>query len=232
TGALSKLKGATTNPVKIDPFFDNYSGEITVSVTDGNGLEAEMTRVISANDFPYVPYIVVKPTSNTDTDPVTATNTVTDTGTVTDTDTAMGDPLDIPPAGTVLDPGTGLLWQDNDEHIRMKWSQAEFFCEDVLDQGGYADWRLPTLAELEIAYQHRDIFTAYAKLGYWSSDKYTYKSTKDHSDDRSDKYQSSKGHSDKDHDEQSRYWNLRFKSGSKRVADAHDKNAVRCVRDW
>lgn len=52
TGSFSTLS-ATTNPVLIDPFSDTDSGEVTVTVTDGNGISASLTWTISAGDFPY-----------------------------------------------------------------------------------------------------------------------------------------------------------------------------------
>jgi len=49
--------------------------------------------------------------------------------------------------GTVTDSGTGLMWQQA-EGGSMTWDNALSYCEG-LSLGGYSDWRLPNIKELE-----------------------------------------------------------------------------------
>jgi hypothetical protein len=49
--------------------------------------------------------------------------------------------------GTITDNKTGLLWQKSGSDREMNWEDAHVYasmCED----GGYSDWRLPTIEEL------------------------------------------------------------------------------------
>jgi hypothetical protein len=50
----------------------------------------------------------------------------------------------------VTDNTTGLQWQDDDAVIDddVNWTAAIDYCENVLDLGGYSDWRLPNRNEL------------------------------------------------------------------------------------
>lgn len=50
--------------------------------------------------------------------------------------------------GTVTDMTTGLMWQQATAPVEYPWEQALSYCEN-LTLGGYADWRLPTIKELE-----------------------------------------------------------------------------------
>jgi TIR domain/Protein of unknown function (DUF1566) len=50
-----------------------------------------------------------------------------------------------------LDSTTGLLWTKSDNGHNVTWSQANGYCQN-LRLGGYSDWRLPTLEELEKLY--------------------------------------------------------------------------------
>ena len=49
--------------------------------------------------------------------------------------------------GTVLDSKTGLMWAAKDNGTKIKWWDAEEYCENYKG-GGYRDWRLPTTNEL------------------------------------------------------------------------------------
>ncbi|WP_415238673.1 DUF1566 domain-containing protein [Seleniivibrio woodruffii] len=76
--------------------------------------------------------------------------------------------------GIVTDNVTGLMWQDNVLSSSMQWETAIATCED-LSLGGYDDWRLPTIEEIEsiIDYGHYDpaidpIFVRTASNTYWS----------------------------------------------------------------
>lgn len=50
--------------------------------------------------------------------------------------------------GGALDPQTGLVWQDPPLWDLLIWMQANDYC-DLLDNGGYDDWRLPDVDELQ-----------------------------------------------------------------------------------
>ena len=46
------------------------------------------------------------------------------------------------------DPQTGLMWTIRDNGTNVTWSQADDYAQQ-LKLGGYSDWRLPTIDELE-----------------------------------------------------------------------------------
>jgi len=50
--------------------------------------------------------------------------------------------------GTVTDLSTGLMWQQATAPGSHSWQNALSYCED-LSLGGYTDWRLPTIKELD-----------------------------------------------------------------------------------
>ena len=51
-------------------------------------------------------------------------------------------------SGTVTDNVTGLMWQQQDDDITRNWADAGTYC-DNMTLAGYADWRLPSIDELE-----------------------------------------------------------------------------------
>jgi len=53
--------------------------------------------------------------------------------------------------GTVLDTKTKLMWAAKDNGSDINWVNAKFYCENYRG-GGYKDWRMPTLDELEELY--------------------------------------------------------------------------------
>src|SRR5271157_3353252 len=53
--------------------------------------------------------------------------------------------------GTVLDTRTNLMWAAKDNGSDIEWQDAKFYCENYRG-GGYKDWRMPTLDELEGLY--------------------------------------------------------------------------------
>jgi len=52
---------------------------------------------------------------------------------------------------TVLDTGKGLMWAPKDNGLDINWQDAKSYCENYRG-GGYTDWRMPTLNELEELY--------------------------------------------------------------------------------
>jgi hypothetical protein len=50
--------------------------------------------------------------------------------------------------GTVTDTRTGLVWQQADDGVARTWADAGPYCENLV-LGGYGDWRLPRIDELE-----------------------------------------------------------------------------------
>ena len=53
--------------------------------------------------------------------------------------------------GTITDTKTGLMWAASDNNIPISWPNGVEYCKN-LQTGGYADWRMPTLAELQSIY--------------------------------------------------------------------------------
>jgi hypothetical protein len=51
-----------------------------------------------------------------------------------------------------FDPETGLMWTTRDNGTDVMWPQANDYAQQ-LRLGGYADWRLPTIDELEELYE-------------------------------------------------------------------------------
>ncbi|NLA41892.1 MAG: DUF1566 domain-containing protein [Smithella sp.] len=54
--------------------------------------------------------------------------------------------------GTVLDTRTNLMWADKDNYTGISWQDAKKYCETYRG-GGYTDWRMPTLDELESLFE-------------------------------------------------------------------------------
>lgn len=50
--------------------------------------------------------------------------------------------------GTISDNATGLMWMQNDSKGTMNWEDALAYAEN-LEFGGYSDWRLPDVKELQ-----------------------------------------------------------------------------------
>ncbi len=59
-------------------------------------------------------------------------------------------PANIPFVGWT-DPDTGLMWTKQDNGTNVNWNQAIAYCSN-LRLGGYTDWRLPTIDELQAIY--------------------------------------------------------------------------------
>ncbi len=50
--------------------------------------------------------------------------------------------------GTISDQATGLMWQTADDGVARDWEEALAYAE-ALELGGYSDWRLPNIKELQ-----------------------------------------------------------------------------------
>ncbi len=61
-----------------------------------------------------------------------------------------------------------LMFQDAELPEAMNWKDACKYCEN-LRLLGFSDWRLPTIEELKIAYQHKSKFINIQDYWYWSS---------------------------------------------------------------
>jgi curved DNA-binding protein CbpA len=61
-----------------------------------------------------------------------------------------------------------LMFQDAELPNKMNWNDACKYCEN-LRLLGFSDWRLPTIEELRIAYQHKSEFRNMQNDCYWSS---------------------------------------------------------------
>jgi hypothetical protein len=78
----------------------------------------------------------------------------------------------------VTDNTTGLMWQDDEEAktVTKEWEGAKTYCEEELTLGGYDDWRLPTIKELQTLPDFGKVnpaidikFQNKTSGGYWSS---------------------------------------------------------------
>jgi hypothetical protein len=49
---------------------------------------------------------------------------------------------------TWQDPSTGKIWPSSDNGSGVSWSQAGYYCR-ALSLGGFRDWRLPSIDELQ-----------------------------------------------------------------------------------
>jgi uncharacterized protein DUF1566 len=58
-----------------------------------------------------------------------------------------------------VDHATGLAWQYEESMVLMNWEEALAHCE-ALDLGGFADWRLPSVKELQSIVNHAYMFPA------------------------------------------------------------------------
>lgn len=59
-----------------------------------------------------------------------------------------------------------------DEIEDATWEDAKLACVSYRG-GGYDNWRMPSIAELNLLYTHRDIIGGFSEVGYWSADQYT-----------------------------------------------------------
>ncbi|HEY1210942.1 MAG TPA: DUF1566 domain-containing protein [Terracidiphilus sp.] len=66
---------------------------------------------------------------------------------------------------TWTDPATRLMWTHQDNGTDINWYQANSYCAN-LRSGGYSDWRLATITELEaISVERQDSDSHHIKTG-------------------------------------------------------------------
>ncbi|HME58476.1 MAG TPA: DUF1566 domain-containing protein [Terracidiphilus sp.] len=66
---------------------------------------------------------------------------------------------------TWTDPATGLMWTHQDNGTDINWYQANSYCAN-LQSGGYSNWRLATITELEaISVERQDSDSHHIKTG-------------------------------------------------------------------
>jgi len=73
---------------------------------------------------------------------------------------------------SVVDAHNNLEWQDNEEHIELKWKLAMGYCSQKR-LSGFQDWRLPTKEELLLLSKEKGYKKNFQYMSddvYWSSD--------------------------------------------------------------
>ncbi len=104
----------------------------------------------------------------------------------------------------ILADSTEVEWHDSNSSVHKSWSQAKNYCEDlVLDKK--SDWRLPSISELESAYNVKNKFPNIETGYYWSSTE--HESYPEHA------------------------WNLLFYNGDINYYNKSTENYILCVKD-
>lgn len=67
--------------------------------------------------------------------------------------------------------GHGLVVSKQDLSATADWNEAIQFCTDYRE-GGFDDWRLPTIDELNLVYKNKDQVGSFVRFSYWSSTEY------------------------------------------------------------
>lgn len=101
------------------------------------------------------------------------------------------------PENTVKIPGHEIYVNGHDEKSRMEYIVARRACE-CKGEG----WRLPTIGELQIIYEYKNMFGNFKREYYWALDQNPYSG---------------------------RYYNLSFGNGKVADEDVEENNKVRCV---
>ena len=65
----------------------------------------------------------------------------------------------------------GLIVSKQDLSATADWDEAIKFCTDHR-AGGFDDWRLPTIDELDLVYKNKDHVGSFVRFSYWSSTEY------------------------------------------------------------
>lgn len=115
--------------------------------------------------------------------------------------------------GTVVYYDENYCWQKEVLDFSMEWDDAELYCKE-LALGGYDDWRLPTLEELEVIVDYDAVgdvrinavaFSNTLKKHYWTSTEYRGKLNT--------------------------HWYIHFELGHQGYARDYNLYEVRCVRE-
>jgi hypothetical protein len=61
--------------------------------------------------------------------------------------------------GTITDESTGLMWMQADAGLALEWDEALAYAEDF-EYGGYDDWRLPDVKELQSIVDYSGVYPA------------------------------------------------------------------------
>jgi len=101
------------------------------------------------------------------------------------------------PKNTVKIPGYEIYVKGTDEYDRMDWVLANRSCE-CKGEG----WRLPSIGELQIIYEYKDMFNNFSKEYYWAIDQNPYTG---------------------------KYYNLTFRNGHVAEEYVEEHNKVRCI---
>ena len=101
------------------------------------------------------------------------------------------------PENTVKIPGYEIYVKGTDEKSRMEYIVAKRAC-DSKGEG----WRLPTIGELQIMYEYKDMFGNFKREYYWAYDQNPYSG---------------------------RHYNLNFGNGKVADEDVEEHNKVRCI---
>lgn len=109
------------------------------------------------------------------------------------------------PANTIKIPNTEIYVSENDENSPMRYTLAKSTCAC---KG--TGWRLPTIGELQLIYNNKNIFENFSKNWYWALDP-------------AGAY--AEGH----HSTTYRFYNLNFKNGKVNDEEEDETNNVRCI---
>jgi len=65
----------------------------------------------------------------------------------------------------------GLIVSKQDLSATADWNEAIQYCIDY-NAGGFDDWYLPTIEELDLLYKARELVGPFVRFSYWSSSEY------------------------------------------------------------
>jgi len=72
----------------------------------------------------------------------------------------------------VDEPGEhGLIVSREDLSATADWDEAVQYCLDYMG-GGFKDWHLPSIEQLDLLYKAKDIVGSFVRFSYWSATEY------------------------------------------------------------